>query len=146
MNELLLRRTSSALPVRIAAALLLSAASFGCGSGDSGSTTSSTPDASDGRYHPATDGVAMTEADACSALSSARQAKAKDLQCSATVRPCPTFLRAQFPGDDCVEYDHGSVQGCIAYYDAKTSCDDLAAAVTDCAVAPIAGSHSAGCQ
>ena len=125
-------------------ALALPLAACGSDSGDGGA--GATADASDGRYHPAGNGKAMTEQAACLALSNARQAKAKDLACSATTRPCPTFLRAQFPGNDCAQYDEGSVSGCVAYYDGKATCDALAAAVTDCAVAPLSGTHSDGCQ
>jgi hypothetical protein len=128
-----------------AALLATVAALAACGSSSS-PATSSTADASDGRYHPAGNGKAMTEADACTALSNARTTASKNFGCSATVRPCPTFLRAQFPGNDCAEYDEGTVTGCVDYYAGKHDCDELAAAVADCAVAPIAGSHSAGCQ
>jgi hypothetical protein len=135
------------LALVVLAALPLAA----CGSDDADAGTSAAADAGDGRYHPPGNGKAMTEQAACDALSSARQAKMKALQqagqsCSATVRPCPTFLRAQFPGNDCAQYDEGTVTGCAAYYDDTSDCDGLAKAVANCAVAPLAGTHSDGCQ
>ncbi len=135
-------------PLRAAIVALISSAMplVGCGSDTDGTSGTAAADASDGRYHPAGNGKAMTEQDACAALSNARQARGKDLACSATVRPCPTFLRAQFPGNDCAQYDEGTVTGCVAYYAGKSSCEALAAAVSDCAVSPIAGTHSDGCQ
>lgn len=143
--QILVRRTSFS---SLAGALLFATTVLvGCSSEPASGTTSDEPDASDGRYHPQGNGKAMTEADACTALSNARKTKAHELgDCPATVRPCPSFLRAQFPGSDCSEYDEGTVSGCVDYYAAKTSCESLATAVADCAVAPLSGTLSPGCQ
>jgi hypothetical protein len=86
----------------------------------------------------------MSEADACNALSAAQDADDGALMCSATSYPCPDLLRAEF-STSCLQYDQGSVQGCIAYYAMAMTCDALAAAIAGCAVTPIAGSAPKGC-
>lgn len=126
----------------VVAALPLAA----CGSDGDDTGAATAADAGDGRYHPPGNGKPMTEQDACASLTNARSSKAKELACSATTRPCPTFLRAQFPGNDCAQYDEGTVTGCVAYYTKQADCDALADAVVDCAVSPLAGTHSDGCK
>ena len=61
-----------------------------------------------------------------------------------TTRTCPEFLRAQF-SKQCLQYDQGSVQGCIDYYNDKKSCADLSKGINDCAVTPLAGTEPKGC-
>jgi hypothetical protein len=53
-------------------------------------------------------------------------------------------LRVEF-ATPCLQYDEGTVQGCVAYYGMASSCDALAAAITNCEIAPIAGSAPKGC-
>jgi hypothetical protein len=109
-----------------------------CGSGGGGAGGGD-----DGKFHPATDGQPVTEPVACGALIDAIQAKFQALSCVGTTRQCPEFLRAEF--GSCLEYDQGTVQGCVAYYAKQTSCADLESAIDACAVEPIDGSAGKGC-
>jgi hypothetical protein len=116
-----------------------------CGSGPgTGSAGSGGGGGGDGKYHPPGNGVAMSEADACNALSTAQDAENSSLMCASTSYPCPALLRAQFT-TSCLEYDQGSVQGCVAYDGMATTCAELATAIADCAVTPIDGSAPKGC-
>lgn len=99
-------------------------------------------DADDGKVHPPPNGVHITEQQACTALQDAIQAQALTLGCSTTVRPCPTYLRAQFQ-TACMEYDEGSVTGCVAYYQSVSSCAELDPTI--CVVIPYPGTEPAGC-
>jgi hypothetical protein len=119
----------------------------GCGSDETrvtAGTTGEPMDAGDGRYHPPPNGEHVTEDAACSALEDAQESKVQSLQCPITTRTCPSLLRVEF-GVACLEYDQGSVQGCVDYYKSKTTCDDLAVAIKDCVVTQYAGSEPKGC-
>jgi hypothetical protein len=111
----------------------LCALGFACGSSDDPDTGEGPSDVDDGRYHPEANGVHTTEAAACDALEDAQTTMLHELDCAGTTRPCPELLRAQFK-TQCLEYDEGSVSGCVAYYKAKKTCDDLNDAIADCAV------------
>jgi hypothetical protein len=84
----------------------------------------------------------MAEADACSAIENALRDRAFALGCSTTLRPCPELLRVQFT-TPCMQYDQGTVDGCVSYFQARTSCGELAVDV--CVVVPYPGSEPAGC-
>jgi len=99
-------------------------------------------DGGDGRYHPAPNGVHTSEAEACEALHDAVSDKRLELGCAKTLRPCPQFLWVQF-GTQCMEYDEGSVQGCVEYYAAWSSCDQMDE--TQCVVTAYPGTEPAGC-
>lgn len=101
-------------------------------------------DAGPQRFKPAPNGVRMPENDACNALLNARESKTLALQCIITAPACPSLLRADYP-TACLEYDQGSVNGCTAYYNAATTCDDLKARIADCLVSAYPGSEPAGC-
>lgn len=98
----------------------------------------------DGKYHPPGNGKPMSEADACSALSGAMDADHSALSCPSTTRPCPQLLRVEFT-TSCLQYDQGSVQGCVDYFAAAQTCDALNAAIAACVVIPIDGSAPKGC-
>ena len=134
-----LRPIAAALSLTV---LLLPACGPGAGAGTGGSGAGG--DGGDGKYHPPGNGVPMSEADACNALSQAMDADNTALMCPSTTRPCPALLRAEFT-TSCLQYDQGSVQGCVAYYAAAMACDSLAAAIAACAVTPIDGSAPKGC-
>ncbi len=121
-------------------ALLFLLAPLACGSGGGGTGGGGS---NDGKFHPATDGKPVAEADACGALVGALQAKFQALSCVGTTRQCPEFLSSQF--GSCLEYDDGTVQGCADYYAKQTTCDELQTAITGCVVQPIAGSSGKGC-
>lgn len=101
-------------------------------------------DAGDGRIHPPPDGVHVGEAEACDTLLAAQESKVKALLCSITTRTCPALLRVEFK-TMCLEYDSGSVQGCVALYKEQTTCDGLEDAIKDCVVTAYPGTEPAGC-
>lgn len=112
-------------------------AEFG-GSGDGGG-------ASDGKYHPMTEsGVRTTEDLACQRLIDSAGDKLLALGCPGTSPICPDFLRSQF-STACLEYDEGTVTGCVDYIKGKKTCDAVRTALTECALTPFAGSEPAGC-
>jgi hypothetical protein len=98
----------------------------------------------DGKYRPPGNGQRTTEALACQALVDSHSQTLLTLGCAGTSRTCPSFLRAEF-GADCLEYDKGSVDGCVAYYESKTTCADLATALDACVITDFEGSAPAGC-
>jgi len=107
-------------------------------------TTNTTGDPSDGRHHPQGNGQHVAEAAACDALVQAQQSRFTALSCVGTTRSCPDFLRAEFT-TACMEYDQGSVQGCVDYYAEATACDDLTKRIADCVVTPFRGTEPKGC-
>ena len=115
-----------------------------CGDGGEGAGGSGAG-GSDGKYRPAGNGQRQDEADACNALSKAQDARNAALACIATLRPCPSLLRVMMSGTECLEYDQGSVQGCIDYYNQQTDCDALAKSIDACVVTSFAGSAPSGC-
>lgn len=116
----------------------LALALAGCGAEDDGDTT---PD--DGRVHPPPNGVRIDEDEACTRLSTAFRDQALALGCSSTTRGCPDLLRSQFV-TACLQYDEGSVAGCVAYYRELTQCSELDPEM--CVVTPYPGSEPAGCS
>jgi hypothetical protein len=115
--------------------LLACGSDSGSGSGGGGGD--------DGKYHPDPNGQSTTEDAACNALNDAYESKLLGLKCAGTTAVCPSYLSSQF--GDCLEYDLGTVQGCVAYYDKATTCDELQTNFKDCAVSPISGSDGKGC-
>jgi hypothetical protein len=101
-----------------------------------------TEPADDGRVHPTPNGVHISETQACDTLQTAFRNHAMSLGCSSTTRLCPEFLRAEF-GTACMEYDQGSVAGCVEYYQGLTQCAELDPAM--CVVTPYPGTEPAGC-
>jgi hypothetical protein len=100
---------------------------------------------SDGKVHPEGDGVRQSEADACAALSAGIDAAFAKLGCVATSQLCPSLIQVTASGATCLQYDRGSVQGCVAYFGEQTSCEALTAALGNCVPASFAGSAPAGC-
>ena len=139
------RASMRALASASAASLLVLLA-LGCGSSDEDSGDSEpTEDASDGNYHPMTEsGVPTTEDLACQRLIDGAGDKLLALGCPGTSPICPDFLRSQFV-TACLEYDEGSVSGCVEYIKGKKTCDAVRTALTECAITPFAGSEPAGC-
>ncbi len=136
----------SSLVLCVALAFPLFALSFsGCGA-ETGSTgtTGDAPDADDGKFHPPGNGTPVSEATACATLTDAQTAHFMDLKCASTTRICPDFLRAQ-SAMECLQYDEGSINGCLQYYSAATTCEALSAAAGTCVVATIANSAPKGC-
>jgi hypothetical protein len=131
--------TSLTISVAVLLAMALSACGSDGGSGGGGAG------GEDGKYHPAGNGQHQSQADACDALSEAQDAKSKALACTTTSRPCPTLILVQVGGTECLEYDQGSVQGCVDYYDKQATCDELAKAVDACVVTSFPGSAPNGC-
>jgi hypothetical protein len=91
---------------------------------------------------PPPNGVHIGEAEACDSVQGAFRDQALALGCTATTRLCPEFLRSEF-GAACMEYDQGSVTGCVEYYRGIPQCEDLDP--TMCVVTPYPGTEPAGC-
>lgn len=107
-----------------------------------GADPESTADAGDGRYHPDPNGVHVTEAAACDAMASAVRDRAFAIGCSSTLRPCPELLRSQFE-TACMEYDQGTVDACVTYFEERTECGELDS--TSCVLVAYPGTEPAGC-
>lgn len=103
-----------------------------------------TPAPSDGKIRPAPNGEHIAEAAACKAFSDAHSKKLLAVGCVGTAPSCPGLLRTQ-SGADCLEYDKGSLDGCIAHIDAQTDCAGINAAIVNCVVYAYAESAPAGC-
>ena len=128
----------------LSAALLVPLAACGSSSSGGGGGSGGTGGGSDGKFHPMGNGTAESETDACSALTHAASSLALSLGCISTTPTCPDFLRSEFT-TACLQYDEGSVQGCISYYGMAKTCDALSTSVSNCAVMPMAGSAPKGC-
>jgi hypothetical protein len=110
----------------------------GCGSDQ----VPTTPE--DGKIRPPPSGERTAESVACDALSNAFSKALLSVGCAGTLRTCPTLLRTQ-SGAECLEYDKGSLDGCIEHLQAQTTCSDLAAAIDVCVVFSYGESAPAGC-
>jgi hypothetical protein len=113
---------------------------------DGTSTAGAGGSVGDGKLHPEPNGVRISEMEACTKLKNALQARATKLQnkCPATTLPiCPNFLRRLFD-PDCMQYDAGSVDGCLSFYGEILECADLNG--EGCVVTPYPGSEPAGCE
>lgn len=126
-------------------AILAICALSACGSSSGTGGTGGTGGGGDGKYRPAGNGVHQAEADACDALSKAQDARSQAMACTTTLRPCPTLVLVMVGGTACLEYDQGSVQGCVDYYNEQMSCDALATAIDTCVVTTFADSAPNGC-
>ena len=112
----------------------------GAGCGDSGGAGG----AGDGRFHPDASGVGIDETAACDALRAALDTKSTGLSCVSTFRVCPSLVRTE-SGEDCAQYDKGTIDGCVAYFGDAKDCDDLKARSESCAFEAIDGSAPGGC-
>ncbi|HEY4122751.1 MAG TPA: hypothetical protein VGM56_33035 [Byssovorax sp.] len=90
----------------------------------------------DTRYQPGTNGVPVSESVACADLFQAYQSQSNALACVGTATLCPNYLR-DAAGQTCPNWDTASVDGCAVYITQQTTCDDVAGALANCAVAPI---------
>jgi hypothetical protein len=120
--------------------VLLQLAACGQGSGAGGAGSGG----GDGKLHPPGNGMAISEADACNTLSMAQDTQHTSLGCAFTSEGCPDLLRAEFV-TQCLQYDQGSVQGCVTYYSMAQSCSALNMAISNCVVTPIDNSAPSGC-
>ncbi len=137
-------RLASLVSIVLLPAFAALLAPLGC-SGDGSATTSGDPmEASDGKFHPPGNGMAMNEADACNALTDTQAQRLQFLGCAGTTRTCPDLLRVEFV-THCLQYDQGSVQGCMTYYSDQKNCADLIKSIGDCSVTPLAGTEPKGC-
>jgi hypothetical protein len=96
----------------------------------------------DNRFFAEPNGVHVTETDACSTLRAAVDGRAMALGCVKTIRSCPNFLRVLYQ-PECMEYDQGSVQGCVAFFNGINNCAELVE--DDCVVTAYPGTEPAGC-
>ncbi|MCK6591334.1 MAG: hypothetical protein HUU21_18535 [Polyangiaceae bacterium] len=120
----------------------------GCGSetkeSDDDGSSGDPIEAGDGRYYPLGNNTHISEAAACAALEDAQSSRVQALKCSITTRTCPSLLRVEFL-TACMEYDEGSVQGCVDYYETKKNCTDLKDAIEKCVITAFPGSEPNGC-
>lgn len=89
----------------------------------------------------------MTEDGACQALHGALESKLQSFQaqgCVMTLRTCPSLVQIA-GGEPCLQYDQGTVQGCVTYYNESADCDELKKRSDDCAFEAISGSAPNGC-
>jgi hypothetical protein len=93
-------------------------------------------------YKPEPNGTKTSEADACDKVQAAYKSKALTLNCAATVRTCPQFLRVHYD-PDCMQYDAGSVEGCVAFFKQILKCTDLVE--TACLLTAYPETAPAGC-
>lgn len=114
---------------------------LGCGADE---PTSPTPPPNDGKLHPTPSGERIAEAAACSALADAHSKTLLAVGCVGTTQSCPTLLRLQ-SGSDCLQYDKGSLDGCVAHIKEQTMCMAINASVNECVVFSYAGSAPTGC-
>ncbi len=115
---------------------------LGCSTSCGGEQAESDSPVDDGKFHPAPNGVHLSEAEACDTVMAALQDRALALGCASTIRPCPNFLRVHYQ-PACMEYDQGTVQGCADYFAELTACTEL---VDDaCVLEPFPGSEPDGC-
>jgi hypothetical protein len=108
---------------------------LGSGSGSGGG-------GADGRHYPEPNGVHISETEACQVIGDALRGRALSLGCSKTVRTCPGLLRTQYD-PDCMEYDQGTVYGCVDYFQSQSACEGLVE--TDCVLTGFPGTEPAGC-
>ncbi|MDI3287522.1 hypothetical protein [Polyangium sp. 15x6] len=124
------------LRVAIVLSMLLAA----CGGDD----IDLTPLPDDGRFRPPASGERTTEDDACNTLIDAHSDRMLSLGCVGSSRTCPGFLRAEFSAE-CLQYDKGSVDGCLEFYKAKATCEDLIPALEGCVITAYTDTAPAGC-
>ena len=123
---------------------MLACSALACGGDADDDGTDPGPD--DGLLHPPSNGVHISESEACSVLLGAYTAQLDALDCTiTTTRTCPDLVRAMVKGQACLEFDEGSVEGCIAHYNEQSDCQSLASALNYCAANAYAGTTSADC-
>jgi hypothetical protein len=116
---------------------------IGCSGDDDGGGNGGAGGIDDGKFRPEPNGVHITEGEACDTLQNAYQQRVMDLGCgSKTVRTCPGFVRVVYD-PDCVEFDQGSVQGCVDYWNGIDRCNELFE--DDCLATTYPGTEPAGC-
>lgn len=85
----------------------------------------------------------MKEADACAALQKAEDDRRATLGCGAVTRPsCPGYLRKG--NEACLQYDQGTVQGCVDFIKGLATCDAVSTA--QCVVKALPGTAPNGCD
>jgi hypothetical protein len=128
--------------------LLLFLGFIACASDDetTGFATTAGPSSGTGgvdtRYHPPTNGVRISETEACDQLKGIIDQKVDDLDCVMTKPTCPNLLRAYYQ-PACMQYDQGTVAGCVQYFSEKFQCDLLDAG--ECVLVGYPESAPAGC-
>lgn len=124
---------------------LLTFAAVACSDGESssGGGSAGTGGLDDGKVYPEPNGVPISEAEACDLLQGAYSQRVTDLGCGTkTVRTCPSFVRVSYD-PDCVQFDQGSVLGCVDHWNSISLCDLLFE--DDCVATVYPGTEPAGC-
>ena len=81
-------------------------------------------------YTPKGNGKPISEADACKMLADAIESASEDVgktePCMVPIAPCPDLIRYSVPnGEQCLQYDEGSILGCVEFYHSFTTCEDF---------------------
>lgn len=97
-----------------------------------------------GAFVPTPNGVPIGETAACQLVRDAFVAATAGLQCTATVVPCPDFLRAGSPaGTECSQWDEGVISECVAAIQSESTCSMLLN--HPCTVVLLPGTAGTGC-
>lgn len=113
-----------------------------CASGLLACSSEDAPADGDQPHAPAGNGVPISEADACKAITTAEDDRRDLLACGPVTRaPCPTYIQKANPA--CSQYDQGTVQACAAFASQQASCDALTK--KKCILKIIEGSAPNGC-
>jgi hypothetical protein len=97
-------------------------------------STSATGGGGDGKFHPPTNSKKISEAAACEAVAKIIDKVAADLQCLPyTAQTCPSMLRSLYM-PHCMQYDEGTVKGCVDFYNKFTKPDDCSRLLPDSCV------------
>ncbi|MCC6664240.1 MAG: hypothetical protein IT375_10880 [Polyangiaceae bacterium] len=108
----------------------------------SGCSSDDAADDGDQPYEPAGNGVAMSESDACKAITAAEDDRRAALSCGPVTRaPCPVYIQKSNPA--CSQYDQGTVQACAAFVGEQPTCDALTQ--KKCLLKILPGSAPNGC-
>ena len=118
--------------------------SGGCSSTETTPATGGQGGASDGKFHPKGNAVAVDELTACDTLHTALETKQTKLGCILTLRTCPALVQV-VSGKPCFQYDQGTINGCVDYFAQAKDCPELTKRSGDCVFQAIAGSAPQGC-
>jgi hypothetical protein len=97
-----------------------------------------------GQFIPKGNGVPLGETTTCQKLHDALQARYDALACNLSPVACPLLVRAAAPaGTDCSQWDTGSLDQCLAFIAAQSTCDDVVN--HPCSLIILAGTAGKGC-
>ena len=137
------RAPSSLLGVCLSLVLASANLSAGCSTTETAGTGGQ-GGASDGKFHPKGNAVAVDELTACDTLHTALETKRTQLGCILTLPLCPDLVQV-VSKKPCFQYDQGTIKGCVDYFAQAKDCPELTKRSGDCVFQVIAGSAPQGC-